>query len=331
MPFPRRASRLASFPLHRPWPAHITAPHFFTMTSPTLLVLAAGMGSRFGGLKQIAPVGPQGETMLDYSVFDAIRAGFGKVVFVIREEFASQFRETVGARFADRIAIDYAFQRLDDLPPGFRVPDGRSKPWGTGHAVYAAREVVKEPCAVINADDFYGADAYRRAAAFLSRPDLAPDHYCLVGYHLHTTLSDHGSVNRGITRREDGILRELEEVVGIARGPDGVLHGTAGNGEARTLRDDDIVSLNCWGFPPQFFPALAARFHDFLAASGDDPTKEFFLPDAVHALIADGGARCTVLDTSATWFGVTYPDDLPAVASAIGELIARAEYPSPLA
>lgn len=301
------------------------------MTSPTLLVLAAGMGSRFGGLKQMAAVGPQGETMLDYSVFDAIRAGFGKVVFVIREDFEAQFRETVGARFQDRIEVAYSFQCLEDVPEGFAPPVDRPKPWGTGHAVHAAREQVREPCMVINADDFYGADAYRVAAGFLAEADTHPTRYGLVGYRLPTTLSEHGSVNRGITRHREGLLEELEEVVEIARSSDGAIRGRSIDGEPRELREDDIVSLNCWAFPPSFFSELAERFHAFLAMHASHPTKEFFLPDAVHELIEAGRASCAVLKTEARWFGVTYAEDLPTVQAEIARQTRDGLYPSPLA
>ena len=200
---------------------------------PTLLVLAAGMGSRYGGLKQMDPMGPNGETVLDYSVYDAIRAGFGRVVFIIREDFAEAFKQGVGARFADIIEVDYAFQRLDDLPDGFKVPEGRTKPWGTAHAVRAARDLVKESFAVINADDFYGSDAYLRAAKFLAKPRSESDkaHYAMVGYPLVNTLSDHGDVNRGIcTSNDTGLLTGVEEYVKIEREADGVVRGNALDG-----------------------------------------------------------------------------------------------------
>src|SRR6188474_71921 len=188
----------------------------FHLMKPTLLVLAAGMGSRYGGLKQMDPMGPNGETVLDYSVYDAIRAGFGRVVFIIREDFAEAFRQGVGSRFADRIEVDYAFQKLDDLPEGFSIPEGRTKPWGTAHAVRAARHVTNGPFAVINADDFYGADAYQSIARWFAAAteDPSKDHYSMVGYPLRNTLSDHGAVNRGICQTDaDGLLTDVEEVV----------------------------------------------------------------------------------------------------------------------
>jgi len=302
--------------------------------SPTLLVLAAGMGSRYGGLKQIDPMGPHGETVLDYSVFDALRAGFGKVVFVIREEFAAAFREGVGARFGERVEVDYAFQRLDDLPAGFAVPPGREKPWGTCHAVRAARDAIDGPFAVINADDFYGADAYRTIARWFAGPPAADgrDHYALVGYPLRNTLSEHGSVNRGICERDpDAMLRGVEEIVSIARADDGAIRGRSVSGEARELDPDAPASMNFWGFTPGFFTRLEDEFVEFLKARGGEPKSEFYIPSAVDSLIAKDRADCRVLDTSARWFGVTYPEDKPRVVESIARLIAAGDYPERLA
>ena len=215
---------------------------------PTLLVLAAGMGSRYGGLKQMDPMGPNGETVLDYSVYDAIRAGFGRVVFIIREDFAEAFKQGVGARFADRIEVDYVFQKLDDLPTGFDVPDGREKPWGTAHAVRAARHAVKEHFAVINADDFYGQDAYFRAAAFFdSLPEGTNNETAMVGYPLENTLSDHGQVNRGICKiDEKGFLTNVEEYLNIEREDDGFVRGNALDGNRHIVPAGSLVSMNFW-------------------------------------------------------------------------------------
>jgi hypothetical protein len=301
---------------------------------PTLLVLAAGMGSRYGGLKQMDPMGPNGETVLDYSVFDAIRAGFKRVVFVIREDFAEAFREGVGARFSDRIKVDYAFQRLDDLPAGYPIPGGREKPWGTAHAVRAAREIVSEPFAVINADDFYGTDAYRVAADYFIRTPASTNgvnHYAMVGYALDHTLSDHGEVNRGICQLQDaGQLSNVEEVLGIRRLNDGSIVGNGVDGKSHELAHDSIVSMNFWAFTPSFFDQLEQKFTAFLDQSGSELKSECYIPTVVDSLITDGTADCHVLQTTASWFGVTYPDDKAYVVSSIAKLIELGEYPSPL-
>lgn len=300
---------------------------------PTLLVLAAGMGSRYGGLKQIDPMGPNGETVLDYSVFDAIRAGFGRVVFIIREDFADAFRQGIGARFSDRIQVDYAFQKLDDLPEGYTVPEGRTKPWGTAHAVRAARDLVKEPFAVINADDFYGRDAYRSAAEFLSSPSAenGPSHYAMVGYPLENTLSDHGDVNRGICSRDAAaLLSNVEEYVRIKRDDDGTVRGTALDGEIRPIADGTPVSMNFWIFRPDFFAHLENEFTAFLETGATGEKTECYIPTVVDNLIRTGRADCRVLDTTSHWFGVTYPDDKPHVVASITSLVADGEYPSPL-
>jgi hypothetical protein len=300
---------------------------------PTLLVLAAGMGSRYGGLKQMDPMGPCGETVLDYSVFDAIRAGFGKVVFIIREDFADAFKDSVGARFAGRIEVDYAFQKLDDLPLGFRVPEGRTKPWGTAHAVRAARHVTQGPFAVINADDFYGADAYQSVARWFASTagDAAKDHYAMVGYPLRNTLSDHGSVNRGICQTDaDGLLTEVEEVVDIARDADGIARGTALDGSRLEIADRCPVSMNFWGFTRPFFDQLEEHFTAFLREKGGEQKSECYIPTVVDDLIRRGTADCRVLDTTSSWFGVTYPEDKPHVVASIAKLVAAGDYPSPL-
>jgi len=296
---------------------------------PTLLVLAAGMGSRYGGLKQMDPMGPNGETVLDYSVFDAIRAGFGKVVFIIREDFAEAFKQGVGSRFSDRIEVGYAFQKLDDLPAPFSVPEGRTKPWGTAHAVRAARDVVSEPFAVINADDFYGQDAYRAAAAFLRQ--AASSHYAMVGYPLENTLSDHGEVNRGICSRDAaGLLTNVEEYVNISRDEAGVVQGTALDGGRKAITDGTPVSMNFWAFTPDFFQHLESHFITFLESQGNGGKTECYIPTVVDDLIRRGEADCRVLDTSSHWFGVTYPDDKPHVVASINRLIGQSAYPSPL-
>lgn len=300
---------------------------------PTLLVLAAGMGSRYGGLKQMDPMGPHGETVLDYSVFDAIRAGFGKVVFVIREDFAEAFKESVGAKFSDRIEVAYAFQKLDDLPEGFSVPEGREKPWGTSHAVRAARHQIDGPFAVINADDFYGADAYQVIAQWFASaaPDDSKSHYSMVGYPLRNTLSEHGSVNRGICQTtESGLLADVEEVVGIARESSGKVIGQRLDGTSIEVQEDCPVSMNFWGFNAGYLDQLEEHFIKFLKAHGNEEKSECYLPTVVDELIGDQRADCLVLETSASWFGVTYPDDKPHVVASIAALVEAGDYPSPL-
>jgi len=300
---------------------------------PTLLVLAAGMGSRYGGLKQMDPMGPNGETVLDYSVYDAIRAGFGRVVFIIREDFADAFKQGVGARFADRIQVDYAFQKLDDLPQGFSVPEGRVKPWGTSHAVRAARDIVKEPFSVINADDFYGADSYQRAAAFFaetSSPD-GKSHYAMVGYPLKNTLSDHGDVNRGICQIDaNRLLTDVEEYVKIEREADGICRGEALDGIRKPVDEENPVSMNFWAFTPDFFTHLEEAFIDFLKENGSKEKSECYIPTIVDTLIRAGKADCRVLETSSHWFGVTYPEDKAHVVESIATLIETGDYPAQL-
>ena len=291
------------------------------------------MGSRYGGLKQMDPMGPNGETVLDYSVYDAIRAGFGRVVFIIREDFAEAFRQGVGSRFADRIQVDYVFQKLDDLPEGFSVPAGRVKPWGTAHAVRAARHLVKESFAVINADDFYGSDAYVQAADFLIHPrsERYRAHYAMVGYPLVNTLSDHGDVNRGICTRDDnGLLRTVEEYVKIQRDEDGVVRGNSLDESRREVCEKSPVSMNFWAFSQCFFDLLENEFTSFINEFGHLEKSENYIPTVVDALIRRGKADCSVLDTTSHWFGVTYPDDKAHVVASIRKLIESGEYPADL-
>jgi hypothetical protein len=291
------------------------------------------MGSRYGGLKQMDPMGPNGETVLDYSVYDAIRAGFGRVVFIIREDFAEAFRQGVGSRFADVIEVDYAFQKLDDLPEGFTVPEGRTKPWGTAHAVRAARHLVHGSFAVINADDFYGSDAYVRAAEFLGTPHAENDkaHYAMIGYPLVNTLSDHGDVNRGIcTRNDDNLLTGVEEYVKIEREADGVVRGNALDGTRKQVCEVSPVSMNFWAFSHCFIDHLEAEFTAFLENFGHVEKSENYIPTVVDALIRSGKADCSVLDTTSHWFGVTYPEDKEHVVASIRRLIESGEYPADL-
>lgn len=302
-------------------------------TQPTLLVLAAGMGSRYGGLKQMDPMGPSGETVLDYSVFDAIRAGFSKVVFIIREDFADLFKEQVGDKFVGKIEVDYVFQKLDDLPEGFSVPEGREKPWGTIHAVRAARHAVSGPFAVINADDFYGSDSYQQMANYFQDSADANDgisHYCMVGYHLLKTLSDHGDVNRGICSADNGYLKDVEEVTEISREESGIINGNWLDGNRREVSEDAIASMNFWGFTADLFGHLESHFIEFLKERGTEMKSECYIPTLIDELITAGKADCKVLETSSSWFGVTYPDDKPHVVKNIKQLVDSGEYPNSL-
>lgn len=300
---------------------------------PTLLVLAAGMGSRYGGLKQLDPMGPNGEVVLDYSVYDAIRAGFGKVVFIIRKDFEQVFREQVGSRFEGKIEIDYAFQALDDLPEGYAVPEGRTKPWGTAHALRAARAIVSEPFGVVNADDFYGADAFMKAAQFLTtaKDDPAVAHYAMIGYPLQNTLSDYGDVNRGICSITEGKLTGVEEFIKIQKDADGIVRGDNLAGERLPVNPAELVSMNFWVFAPSFIELTESHFTDFLAQHGTEQKSECFIPTVVDALIEAGRADCTVIPTTSAWFGVTYPADKPMVVAGITKLVAEGVYPAKLA
>ncbi len=295
---------------------------------PTLLILAAGMGSRYGGLKQLDAMGPSGEVVLDYSVFDAIRAGFGKVVFVIRRDFEEQFRTQIGAKFGDRIAVEYAFQDLHDLPAGHSVPEGRTKPWGTAHALLSAEKVIHEPFLMINADDFYGRDAFAKIAQDLiaPRPDDGKSHYSMVGYYLKNTLSDHGSVSRGVCSRDaQGMLSSVLEMTKIFKIASG-----AENREsepAQPLTGEEIVSMNFFGFTPDIFTHLRAAFTEFLSLHGSDLKAECYAPKVVNDLIQVGKAEVKVLESNDSWFGVTYPEDKADVVAAIRSLVQAGAYP----
>lgn len=291
------------------------------------------MGSRYGGLKQLDGVGPDGETILDYSVFDAIRAGFSKVVYIIREEFAEEFRDTVGRRFAEKIEVAYVFQDVKDLPDGFSTPLDRTRPWGTAHAAWAARKELDRPFALVNADDFYGADAFRKAAEFLGQPETRDGrgHFCMVGYELEKTLSAHGSVNRGLCETSGGRLEGVEEILGISRREDGVIRGEKGSGESISLDSGALVSMNMWGFHPSFVAPLEDSLIEFLRADLTTGRAECYIPAVVDSLIRSGRAECRVLPTDGEWFGVTYPGDREAVARRIAKLTSSGAYPSSLA
>jgi NDP-sugar pyrophosphorylase family protein len=293
---------------------------------PTLVILAAGMGSRYGGLKQIDPVGPDGETIMDYSIHDAARAGFGRVVFVIRRGFAEVFKQQVAARAERRLAVDYAYQELADVPEWFTVPSERDKPWGTAHAILAAREMVNEPFAAINADDFYGREGFQMMARQL---EVTPGEFAMVGYVLRATLSDHGSVARGVCALEGGdYLETIVEHLAIERRGDAALDRRVGGD--RPLTGDEIVSMNFWGFTPTLFDHLQRGFEEFLRAEGTRPKSEFLLPSVVNRLIGEHKARVKVLRSPGAWFGVTYPQDKPRVMENIRALIAQGLYPASL-
>ena len=289
------------------------------------------MGSRYGGLKQVDPVGPGGEAILDYSVFDAIRAGFGKVVFIIRKDFEAEFKEKVGAKYEGRIPVDYCFQDINDLPAPFTVPEGRAKPWGTAHAIRSARNVVKEPFAAINADDFYGRDAFEKLARFLESAPAADGvhHFAMVGYRLDLTLSDNGSVARGICTVDGGKLTGVKEMTKLVRTPEGAENQEDPAAPVK-LTGKERVSMNLWGFTPELFTELEARFPQWLEKNGSAPKAEWYIPFVVDELIHEGKADCAVLPTDSSWFGVTYREDKPFVTGEIAKLVAAGEYPTPL-
>lgn len=297
------------------------------MIKPTLLVLAAGMGSRYGSLKQMDGVGPNGEAIIDYSIYDAIRAGFGKVVFVIRHSFAKEFTEVFNAeRFGHRIEVEYVYQELDCLPEGFSLPEGRQKPWGTNHAVMMAAEAIHEPFAVINADDFYGRDAYAVIGRHLSSLEGSRNSYCMVGYEVNKTLSENGTVSRGVcTVDADGYLQGMVERTQIERVDGTILFHDGGADEP--LAENTPVSMNLFGFTPDYFEYSADYFRTFLTENISNLKAEFFIPLMVNRLISSSTARMRVLSTSAQWFGVTYKEDKPQLMAKIEALIEAGEYP----
>jgi len=285
------------------------------------------MGSRFGGVKQVQPVGPHGELIIEYSASDALRAGFDRLVLVIRRDLESDFRSTIGARLEQHMAVSYVYQELTDLPSGFAPLEGRTKPWGTGQAVLAARSAVQRPFAVINADDFYGASGYKKLADHFS---TAPG-YAMVGYPLRQTLSEHGAVSRGLCGTDgQGRLKRITELTKIEKSPGGGARYTDGAGRPQSLTGGEIVSMNFWGFTPAVFPQLEALFRDFLRKSATDTTAEIYLPTALSALNENGAARIALLQSTDEWFGLTYREDLSAAQAAIKRLIAAGRYQAPL-
>ncbi len=302
----------------------------------TLIVMAAGLGSRYGGLKQVDPVGPGGEIVIDYSIYDALRAGFNQVVFLIRPELEEIIRARIGEKVSRRVEVEYVYQRLDDLPPGFTVPAGRQKPWGTGHAVWSCRNAVHTPFAAINADDFYGRSTFEALAAWLrasaGQPDRpGPYECCMAGYSLGNTLSEFGAVARGVCQvTPDGFLAGVRERTHIER--DGQrARFLQDNGEWGYLPLDTPVSMNMWGFTSAFFQALGEQFPLFLEKNAENLLKaEFYLPMVVNALLEQQRAQVKVLPTAEKWVGVTYPEDRPFVQSAIRQLISQGVYPENL-
>ncbi len=300
---------------------------------PTLLILAAGMGSRYGGLKQIDSVGPSGETIMDYSIYDAIRAGFDKVVFIIRKDFEEAFREKIVAKYEGKIRIELAFQDPLDLPAGCAFPEGREKPWGTAHAIRSARNVIDAPFAAINADDFYGADAFRRLAAFLSDVDAGaqPKRFAMVGYRLDQTLSENGSVARGICEvAADGKLVGVTEMTKIARKDNGAIQNEEDPAAPVPLKGESLVSLNLWGFTPALFDGMEERFTEWFKEHEGQLKAEWYIPFYVDELVKAGKATVDVLPTESSWFGVTYREDKPVVVEAIQKMVAAGEYPAKL-
>lgn len=298
---------------------------------PTLLVLAAGMGSRYGSLKQMDGVGPHNEAIIDYSVYDAIRAGFGKVVFVIRHSFAGEFQEVFSSRrFGHRIDVEYVFQELDALPQGLVVPEGRTKPWGTNHAVMMAAGSIHEPFAVINADDFYGAEAYRVIGDYLSQLAGVENRYCMVAYDLSKTLSENGTVSRGIcTVDEAGNLALMVERTQIERLPNGQIVYHDG-GADEPLSEETPVSMNLFGFTPDYFVHSQEFFPVWYDANKENPKAEYYIPTVVNRLIAAGTSTLRVLRSEAQWHGITYKEDKPALSAAIERMVAAGKYPEKL-
>lgn len=296
---------------------------------PTLLILAAGMGSRFGGLKQVEPVGPNGEAIIDYTIFDAIRAGFGKVVFIIRESFADAFREKFDAKLKGKIEVEYVFQELNKLPEGFTLPEGREKPWGTGHAILMAKDVVKEPFCALNADDFYGKNAYQVMADFLTSSKDEKE-YSMVGYELNKTLSDFGSVSRGLCDvDENDNLVKIVETIKIVKKDKAVI-SIEEDGSETPLTGKESASMNIWGFKPSVFATLEEKFVEFLKTEINKPKSEIYIPSVVFEIVNEGKGTVKVLKADSPWFGVTYKEDKPLVVDKINKLIEAGEYPQKL-
>ncbi|MBW0161089.1 MAG: nucleotidyltransferase [Sediminibacterium sp. Gen4] len=296
---------------------------------PTLVILAAGMASRYGSMKQIQSFGPDGETIMDYSIYDAIRAGFGKVVFIIREEFAEQFKAIFEPKLNGKIATDYVYQHLSAFTNGYAVPTDRTKPWGTGHAVLCCKGKVNEPFAVINADDFYGKDAFAKAYAFLTT-QCNEQTYCIIGYQLRNTLSDNGTVSRGVCDVDaSGNLTDINERTKIFARPEGDIVYEE-NDQLTVLPEHSLVSMNYLCFAPGFIGLAESLFNDFLEKQGQELKSEFYIPTVTKHFVQSGKGVVKVIPTSSQWFGVTYKEDAPGVQASINALVAAGEYPSSL-
>ncbi|MDR2887163.1 MAG: NTP transferase domain-containing protein [Bacteroidales bacterium] len=294
---------------------------------PSLLVLAAGMGSRYGGNKQLDEVGPSGETIIDYSIYDAIRAGFGKIVFIIRRDIEQQVRERFVQKLQGKIEVDYVFQELQNLPEGSKVNIDRSKPWGTSHAILVARNKISEPFGVINADDFYGAESFRILYDFLAS-DENDTNYCIVGYSMKNTLSDHGNVNRGVCRVDaEGFLTDIAETREIEKLPSGGAQAPDGEGRMIKFTGNEVVSMNLWGFKPSCFDFLDREFRHFIATKGMELKSELDIPTSVDRFVKTGEITIKILMSAERWFGVTYREDKPFVVESVGNMIAKGVYP----
>ncbi|HHV09793.1 MAG TPA: nucleotidyltransferase [Clostridiales bacterium] len=301
------------------------------MAETTLVIMAAGMGSRYGGIKQLEPVGPGGEIIMDYSIYDAMRAGFNKVVFIIRKDLEKDFKEIIGNRIEKLIKVEYVFQELDNLPEGFKKPLERTKPWGTGQAVLCCKDIVQEPFAVINADDYYGKEAFKLVYDFLNDPSHQNNEYCMAGFILGNTLSENGAVTRGVCKaNEAGKLVDIVETSGIVPKGD---HAAAKNNEGGDITIDlqSVVSMNMWGFKPEIFGYLEKGFVTFLSKLGENELKkEYLLPTQVGELVKAGEVEVSVLTTRDRWFGVTYKEDKKVVVDSIQALIDKGDYPHKL-
>ncbi|MBR1471469.1 MAG: nucleotidyltransferase [Lachnospiraceae bacterium] len=303
---------------------------------PTLVILAAGMGSRYGGLKQIDPIDEAGHKIIDFSIYDALRAGFGKVVFIIKKENEADFRSCIGDAVSKKTDVEYVFQEMENIPAGVEIPEGRVKPWGTAHAILCCKDVVKEPFAVINSDDYYGVSAYKTLVDFLAAPQAKQEGmlpFCMVGYQLKNTLTEHGSVARGCCRMsEDGYLTQIEELTKIEKTADGARYTMDDGATYQEISVDTLVSMNMWGFQPQIFPELETSMQRFFAEDiQKDPMKsECFIPLEVGRLVKEGKASVKVLSSQDKWFGVTYKEDKPFVMESIRKLKEQGVYPEKL-
>ena len=297
---------------------------------PTLLVLAAGMGSRYGGLKQLDGLGPNGETIMDYSIYDAIRSGFGKIVFVIRHDFETEFREKVLSKYDGHIAVEVVFQERDSLPEGFTCPADRTKPWGTNHAILMGKTAVNEPFAVINADDFYGHNTFEVMAQELMRPRERKGDYCMVGFKVGNTMSEGGKVSRGVCSTKNGLLATITERTSIGYNAKGQIIYDDEHGNKQKLNPNTPVSMNMWGFTPDYFDYSEQFFVEFLEQNIDNLKAEYFIPTIVNRLITSGEVTVKVMETNSKWFGVTYPEDRPTVIAKLAALHAEGAYPERL-